>query len=59
MSHVAQGSIQKVQFCPYEDVLGVGSSGGFESLLIPGQLVAYLVLYISMCEEGEKTLNGL
>ncbi|XP_067940741.1 WD repeat-containing protein 46-like [Watersipora subatra] len=36
MSHVAQGSIQQVQFCPYEDVLGVGSAGGFESLLIPG-----------------------
>ncbi|KAF6034206.1 WDR46 [Bugula neritina] len=36
MSHVALGPVKKVQFCPYEDILGVGSSLGFESLLIPG-----------------------
>ena len=46
MSHTAQGSIQSVRFCPYEDVLGVGSAGGYESLLIPGMCVScYLGLH--------------
>ncbi|EGG01269.1 uncharacterized protein MELLADRAFT_92544 [Melampsora larici-populina 98AG31] len=29
-------TIEQVQFCPFEDVLGVGHSGGFSSLIIPG-----------------------
>ncbi|RKP12525.1 NUC141 domain-containing protein, partial [Piptocephalis cylindrospora] len=42
MSHTLKGAsggsvrAQDVRFCPYEDVLGVGHSGGISSLVIPG-----------------------
>lgn len=37
MKHVIPGSqISAIKFCPYEDVLGVGHSKGFTSLIIPG-----------------------
>lgn len=37
MRHVVEGrSINRLAFCPYEDILGVGHSGGIDSLLIPG-----------------------
>lgn len=28
--------IQRVRFCPFEDVLGIGHSAGFSSLIVPG-----------------------
>lgn len=40
MMHRSRGMVRQLQFCPYEDVLGVGSTDGFESLLIPGQYAA-------------------
>jgi U3 small nucleolar RNA-associated protein 7 len=37
MVHCFEGSsIEKIEFCPYEDILGVGHSEGFCSLLVPG-----------------------
>lgn len=37
MKHVVEGeTIRQVTFCPYEDVLGIGHSGGISSVLIPG-----------------------
>ena len=29
-------SIQTLQFCPYEDVLGIGHGSGISSILVPG-----------------------
>ena len=34
--HRCEGTITDLQFCPYEDVLGVGHTEGLESLLVPG-----------------------
>lgn len=37
MRHTVAGySVKDVQFCPFEDVLGVGSGGGVTSLVVPG-----------------------
>ncbi|CAH1787344.1 unnamed protein product [Owenia fusiformis] len=36
LRHQCPRTVASTQFCPYEDVLGVGHGGGFSSLLIPG-----------------------
>lgn len=37
MKHVIPGAdITSIRFCPFEDVLGIGHSKGFSSLIIPG-----------------------
>merc|ERR1719228_3228892 len=36
MKHEVFKTVTSLQFCPYEDVLGVGHGGGFSSMLVPG-----------------------
>ncbi|EFN58765.1 hypothetical protein CHLNCDRAFT_29762 [Chlorella variabilis] len=37
MTHtLAGGTLRDLRFCPYEDVLGIGHSGGVSTMLVPG-----------------------
>ncbi|KAF6776321.1 hypothetical protein AHF37_04064 [Paragonimus kellicotti] len=36
LSHYAVRPVCRVRFCPYEDVLGLGTNGGISSILCPG-----------------------
>ncbi|KAF3933408.1 hypothetical protein ABW19_dt0208307 [Dactylella cylindrospora] len=37
LQHMIPGNpVEDIRFCPFEDVLGVGHSGGFESIIVPG-----------------------
>jgi U3 small nucleolar RNA-associated protein 7 len=37
MNHnIPSSTVSSLQFCAYDDILGVGHSTGFESLIIPG-----------------------
>lgn len=39
MRHRLHSHIGNIQFCPFEDVLGIGHDDGYTSVLIPGKLV--------------------
>lgn len=36
LKHGVRSNVQNVQFCPFEDVLGIGHSYGISSILVPG-----------------------
>ena len=36
MTHRVEGEVQGVEFCPFEDCLGIGHENGFSSMIVPG-----------------------
>ena len=36
MSHQVGGDVSRVEFCPFEDCLGIGHANGFSSIIVPG-----------------------
>ena len=36
LNHFVGGDIRQVEFCAHEDVLGIGHSKGFSSIIVPG-----------------------
>ena len=36
LTHRLRGEANVVEFCPFEDCLGIGHSGGFTSIIVPG-----------------------
>ena len=37
LKHAVQKSIRDIHFVPFEDVMGIGHSSGFSSILVPGK----------------------
>jgi hypothetical protein len=53
--HLGYGNIaHRVRFCPFEDVLGIGHSKGFQSLIIPGSGEANPDFYYANPHETER-----
>lgn len=50
--------ISSLSFCPYEDVLGIGNSGGFSSIIVPGSGEPNYDIFESNPFETKKERNN-
>ena len=41
LTHRLKGEANVVEFCPFEDCLGIGHGSGFTSIIVPGLCVSY------------------
>ena len=48
LTHHLKGEANVVEFCPFEDCLGIGHGNGFTSIIVPGQ---------SMCGVSKPVKN--
>lgn len=46
--HRCDRLVQDIQFCPYEDVLGIGHGWGFSSIVVPGLFCVFFVLHFKL-----------
>jgi hypothetical protein len=49
LTHSLRGEANVVEFCPFEDCLGIGHSSGFTSIIVPGPYV-----HECACQCGSK-----
>jgi U3 small nucleolar RNA-associated protein 7 len=55
MTHTLQnGALRDFSFCPYEDVLAVGHSGGLSTMLVPGAGEPNFDSYVADPFQGKK-----
>ncbi len=40
MTHRVGGDVSRVEFCPYQDSLGIGHGNGFSSMIVPGERIS-------------------
>ena len=54
--NLLEGVLEDICFCPYEDVVGLGHSGGISTMLVPGESKQNdkIVLMCLLCSRGDR-----